>query len=178
MLTALIVVSIAFVIMFIVNICLRRDYDRLQKSTASFVKDFRECHLEQLVYQVKCEVYKALKYAYGIPGDIFHHLSGFLGKEVKYVDLIEKLGEYARSMYLYETPLSMLERSVLADKDYRFPQLDEEQSKTLWEFLSDIHGGRRFPEAILELIYALLFDGSFENAMARAKNWNGDKNKK
>ena len=120
-------------------------------------------------YVVKCEVSKAVRYAYGIPGDIFHHLDIVVGKDFKNIDLIEKLGEYARSIYLYETPLSCLERNVFADKDYRFPQLDEEQSKTLLEFLSDIHEEKRPPYAIFELINGLLFWGTFEKAITIAK---------
>lgn len=168
MITILIIVSIAFVLLFVlflIELNLRKQDLKYYSNVLQDMQESQKIHQE---YVVKCEVSKAVRYAYGINGDIFHHLSGVIREDIKYIELIEKLGEYARSMYLYEIPLSFLEHSVLQSEDYQFPQLDKEQSKILLEFLKDIHDEKRPPYKIFELISRLLFSESFERAIVLA----------
>ena len=172
MLIALIIVSIAFVLLFIIFLCCVSFHKESLKCQARMMEDMQRDQKERNTLLTRHSVSESLRYAYGISGDIFHHLDIVVGKDLKYIDLIEKLGEYARSMYLYETPLSCLELNVFADKDYQFPQLDKEQSRILWGFLSDIHEEVRPPYAMFELISGLMFSDSFEKAMVLAKNWN------
>lgn len=168
MLTALIIVSTAFVLLFVLFL----RYINLHKKDVEYHsdmwEDMRKDEEKHHEYVTRCNVQKALRYAYGISGDIFHGFSEIVQKDNGYVELIKKLGEYARGMYLYETPLSCLDHNVFADKGYRFPQLDEEQSKALWEFLSDIREEKRPPYAIFELISGLVYGHSFEKAMEMA----------
>lgn len=169
---ALIIISIAFVLLFVLFLHNLNTQKEDAKYFSTVWTDMRNSDEEHHEYVIRHRVREAVRYAYGISGDILHHLSGFLKKELKYVELIEKLGEYARSMFLYDTPLSLLEQSVFTDEEYRFPQLNKEQSKRLQDFLKDIHDGKRTPDALLELIDGLLFRDSFDIAIQLAENWN------
>ena len=172
MTTALIIICIAFVLLFIIFLDSLNVHRKSIKYYSTLLINVNEEEIERHNYVTKCEKSKALRYAYGISGDIFHGLRCFVKEDIKYIELVEKLGEYARSMYLYEIPLSCLEHSVFSSEDYQFPQLDKDQSKILLEFLKDIHDEKRPPYAIFELISGLLFSESFEKAIALAKNWN------
>lgn len=178
MLTALIIVSIAFVLLFILFL----RYVNLHKDDVEYHsdmwKDMREDEEKHHEYVTRCHVQKALQYAYGISGDIFHGFSEIVQKDNEYVELIKRLGEYARGMYLYEIPLSCLKHSVFADENYQFPQLDKEQSRELWGFLKDIYNEKRPPYAIFELISGLVYGHSFERAMVMAEQCGkGEKSK-
>lgn len=175
MLTALIIVSIAFVLLFVLFLLYLRKEDKQYYSDVW--KEQQKMEEEHQKYVIQQHISKALRYTYGISGDIFHGLSCFVRQDFKYIELIQKLGEYARSMYLYEIPLSCLEHSVFSSEDYQFPQLDIEQSKELQEFLKDIHDEKRSPDALLELISHLLFSESFERAISLAKKWGMDNEK-
>ena len=102
---------------------------------------------------------------------------GILKEYVRYTELIEELGKYASEMYLYETPLFRLVKTVFSDENHQFPQLDEKQSKILWAFLKEIYDGKKPPEALLMLISNLMFCDNFENAISSIRIWRKGYNK-
>lgn len=144
--TALIIISIAYVLTVVILV-----YDfRTNK------RNMEERYKDELEYlnNSKMEAKMALNSAYHINGGMIRTLArcGILKEYVRYTELIEELGKYASEMYLYETPLFRLVKTVFSDENYQFPQLDEKQSKILWAFLKEIYDGKKPPEALLILV--------------------------